>query len=79
MHYSDGINEVEMNSNPNIHQKMGQRALIPLYWGQGVDVSYPVLQNLNARFASSGGQQRSLGPGRPQAGRVLSRRARTRT
>jgi Skp family chaperone for outer membrane proteins len=54
MHYSDGTNEVEMNSPQNMHQKMGQRALIPLYWGQGTDISYPVLQNLNARAASAG-------------------------
>lgn len=56
MHYSDGVNEVEMNSSQNIHQKMATRALTPLYWSQGVDVSYPVLQNLNARFASTGGR-----------------------
>lgn len=54
MHYSDGVNEVEMNSQQNIHQKMGQRAAIPLFWGQGVDISYPILQNLNARAASGG-------------------------
>lgn len=56
MHFVDGVNEVEMNSPQNMHQKMGQRALIPLYWGQGVDISYPVLQNLNARFNSGGGR-----------------------
>jgi Skp family chaperone for outer membrane proteins len=50
MHYTDGVDQVEMNSNPNIHQKMGSRALIPVYYNPGVDISWPVLQMLNSRF-----------------------------
>jgi Skp family chaperone for outer membrane proteins len=50
LHYSDGVNELEMNSAANIAQKMNQRACVPFYFGQNVDISVNVVQMLNARF-----------------------------
>jgi Skp family chaperone for outer membrane proteins len=49
MHYSDGVNAIEMNHPQNIGQKMMARSCTPIYWTPGIDISQQVLQALEAR------------------------------
>jgi Skp family chaperone for outer membrane proteins len=53
MHYSDGINAVEMNHPQNIGQKMMARSCTPMYWTNGIDISQQIWQALENRYKST--------------------------
>jgi Skp family chaperone for outer membrane proteins len=53
LHYSDGINALEMNNPTNIGQKMMARSCTPMYWTNGIDISQQVWQALENRYKSA--------------------------
>jgi Skp family chaperone for outer membrane proteins len=55
MHYSDGINAVEMNHPQNIGQKMMARSCTPMFWTNGIDISQQIWQALENRYKAAQG------------------------
>jgi Skp family chaperone for outer membrane proteins len=53
MHYSDGVNAVEMNHPQNIGQKMMARSCTPMYWTNGIDISQEIWKALESRYKAA--------------------------
>jgi Skp family chaperone for outer membrane proteins len=64
LHYNDVTTQADFDSPNNIARKMNAGALMPLYVANGMDISYDVVNALNAAYtANSGGRPATGTPG----------------
>lgn len=57
LQFQDAAEKEEINSPGNILRKLRSPGVIPMYWQQNMDISWHVVNSLNAAYRAAGGKR----------------------
>lgn len=54
LHFEEATTEGELDTAKNIMRKMNAGGCVPMYWRNGMDISWHVMNSLNAKYKAAG-------------------------